>query len=216
MAKIQTVTGPLAPADVGVTLTHEHMMFGITGWDLDPALTFDRPARLVDATDELRELKAAGAALLVDLTAIASGRDVDFMVRASRDSVVSVVACTGFWTGLGMPGHFQRKTVEELFVRELTGGMGTTDVPAGIIKVGTMDPEMSESEHRLSSGGGAGQQAHRHRGQHPRPGWPEPWNPGAESPRPAASRGPAGGGGNGPRPRSHWSLRRHRPAGMAP
>lgn len=152
MAKIQSVTGPLAPADVGITLTHEHMMFGITGWDLDPTLTFDREARLADATDELRELKAAGASLVVDLTAIASGRDVDFMARASRDSGVSVVACTGFWTGLGMPGHFERKTVEELeqlFVQELTRGMGTTDVPAGIIKVGTMDPEMSEPEHRL-------------------------------------------------------------------
>lgn len=152
MAAIRTVTGVVEPGAVGITLMHEHLMFGYMGWHWDTTFTLDREQALDQVVKELRALKAAGGTTVVDVTPICSGRDVGFLVRASADSGVQLVACTGFWSQLGMPTHFQRKTVddlEELFVRELTQGMATTSVPAGIIKVGTMGEHMTEAEHRL-------------------------------------------------------------------
>ncbi len=152
MAVIRTVTGAVEPSAAGVTLMHEHLMFGYTGWHWDTTFTLDREQALAEVVAELRALKAAGGATVVDVTPICSGRDVDFLVRAAKESGVQIVACTGFWSQLGMPTHFQRKTVDELediFVRELSQGMAATAVPAGIIKVGTMGEHMTEPEHRL-------------------------------------------------------------------
>jgi phosphotriesterase-related protein len=152
MARIQTVAGPVAPETLGVTLMHEHLLFGFPGWHLDPTASFDREAAFSKVRAELAELKQAGVDLIVDVTPIASGRDVDFLVRASAAAGIRLVACTGFWSERGMPAHFWEKSVEELeglFTQELTKGMWTTTVPAGIIKVGTKGEHMTPLEHGL-------------------------------------------------------------------
>ena len=154
MPKIQTVTGAMAPESLGVAFMHEHLLFGFPGWDLDPAMAFDREAVFNGVVKELRDLKEAGANLLVDLTPIASGRDVDFLVRASTASGLRVLACTGFWSERGMPPHFHppqksSEDLEEIFVKELTVGMGATNVLAGIIKIGTKGEHMTPMEEGL-------------------------------------------------------------------
>jgi phosphotriesterase-related protein len=159
MAKVQTISGPLAPERMGMTLMHEHLMFGLPGWHLDPTRSFNREEVFEKVVGELKALKQAGGTLLVDVTPIASGRDVDFLARASAAAGVPVVACTGFWSELGMPGHFQQSQksvddLEELFTQELTKGMGTTTIPAGIIKVGTKGEHMTPLERGLFQAAG--------------------------------------------------------------
>ena len=152
MAQVQTVTGLLAPEAIGPVLMHEHLMSGLCGWQFDPTLTFDPEYAHNTVVKELKEAKQAGAGLVVDVTGIATGRDVDFLERVSAASGLPVVACTGFLCERGMPNHFWAKSVdqlEELFVRELTQGMGRTNIRAGIIKIGTMGEHMTPLEHRL-------------------------------------------------------------------
>ena len=36
MKKINTVLGPIAPEDLGLTLIHEHITAGYPGWECDP------------------------------------------------------------------------------------------------------------------------------------------------------------------------------------
>jgi predicted metal-dependent phosphotriesterase family hydrolase len=154
MSKIQTVTGVVAPESIDISFMHEHLLFGLPGWDLDPGMAFDRQVVMDGVVKELRALKQAGADLLVDLSPIASGRDVNFMVEAATASDMRIVACTGFWSERGMPSHYHPplKSVddlEEIFVGELTNGMGTTDVLAGIIKIGTKGEHMTPMEEGL-------------------------------------------------------------------
>jgi phosphotriesterase-related protein len=149
----------MRPEAIGLTMMHEHLLFGLPGWHLDPTRSFDREAVFQKVTEEVKAFKAAGGSLLVDVTPIASGRDVEFLIQASKATGVHIVACTGFWSELGMPGHFQQSQksvgdLEELFVQELTRGIGATNVPAGIIKVGTKGEHMSPLEKGLFQAAG--------------------------------------------------------------
>ena len=154
MAKVQTVTGMINPSEVDISLMHEHLWFHLLGWESDPsqAQTYDREAMLQKIGGKMKALRAAGASLFVDATPIGIRSDVDGMVRISEESGVYVVASTGFIYSLAIPFYFHEWTVdqfENLFVHELTQGMGTSSVRAGIIKVGTWREHMTELEKRV-------------------------------------------------------------------
>ena len=88
---------------------------------------------------------------MVDCSGIGFGRDIELYRMISKYSGVHVIACTGFWTGLGMSGYFLDKGIdymEDLFLREMTRGIGTTGVKAGIIKVGNSESTFTEWEER--------------------------------------------------------------------
>ena len=79
MTTIQTVTGPCRPADLGLTLMHEHLIIGWPGWDSDTAAAaFDRREAKKMCVDRMHELKALGVTTLLDPCPIDLGRDVEF------------------------------------------------------------------------------------------------------------------------------------------
>lgn len=139
MAYVQTVLGTIHPDEMGVTLMHEHVGFGVPGWEYDTATWFD-PVRRFEAVDrDLRDLRLAGGSTFVDCSGIGLGRDVYFFVNLAKSSGIHLVAATGFWADSGILGHFRNKDVDyltEVYVHELTKGMEHTNVKAGIIKLG--------------------------------------------------------------------------------
>lgn len=139
MTYVNTVLGTIAPEEMGVTLMHEHVGFGVPGWEYDPGAWFN-PIRRFEAIDrDLRGLKLAGGSTFADCSGLGLGRDIELFVNLAKSSGIHLVACTGFWADDGILGHFRTKDVDyftELFVRELTVGMGHTKIKAGFIKVG--------------------------------------------------------------------------------
>jgi phosphotriesterase-related protein len=139
--QVQTVLGPVVPGALGVVDMHEHVRFGMPGWETDSGPLFEHDAMLAETVKRFGAFQAAGGATIVDVTGIGLGRDVAFYQEVARGANVQLVACTGFWAQRGILPRYQHwydiDAFVELFVRELTVGIGDSGVRAGVIKVAT-------------------------------------------------------------------------------
>jgi phosphotriesterase-related protein len=152
MPSVQTVLGPVDQESLGQVLMHEHLLFALPGWDLDCTLAWNRAAALERIAGELTAARQAGLGSFVDLTAIGVCRDPEFMREVSSRSGVHLLAATGWWIAAGIAQHFQTLTVERLhqiMLREITQGIGSTGVKAGIIKVGTSKDQVLPAEENV-------------------------------------------------------------------
>jgi phosphotriesterase-related protein len=147
MQNVQTVTGGCRPDELGPTLMHEHLLVGWPGWEAyageEGAARGERLARCVAQMQELREL---GVRTLLDPCPIDLGRDVELMAEVAQRSGVRIVCATGLYKeDFGAPAYFKFRTqfgdalgeMTDVFVHELTEGVGPTGIRAGVIKVAT-------------------------------------------------------------------------------
>ena len=153
MPTVTTVRGPVDTADLGVTLIHEHLLIGWPGWEKDPLTTFDRRGEIEKAVARLQELRGLGVQTFVDPCPVDIGRDVEFAAEVADRAGIHYVAATGMYKEeLGMPTHFRQMSVDalaELYVREITEGIGGTGIRAGVIKVATAAPITAHEEKNL-------------------------------------------------------------------
>ena len=137
--QVQTVLGPVDAGDLGRTLMHEHV-FVLTA-DVQqnyPEEWGDEEARVADAVRRLRELPAHGIDTIVDVTVIGQGRNVARVKRiAQQVPELNIVVATGCYTFDEVPMYFWRRppaVMTELFVRDITEGIGHTGAKAGMLK----------------------------------------------------------------------------------
>ncbi len=161
---VQTVTGAIPVSELGRTLMHEHLFIAFGGAEFDPTAVFDRPAFVAEAARRLRELREVhGVRSFVDPCPIELGRDVTLMREISEKSGVHVICTTGFYfEEMGLPPYWRARTTDEiaeLYIREITHGIGTTGIRAGAIKVATGAPIITEQEKRFLAAACIAQQA---------------------------------------------------------
>ena len=153
MSKVYTILGPIEPGEVGICDMHEHVLWNSPGWQFSPEAFqhFDRPRVFEKIQADLLDYKSLGGRTIVDVSGIGMGRDVDFYADLSRETGVNIVACTGFWAERKILTYFTVRDLDymtDLFVREATRGIGTTNVRAGIIKVGAGRNELTSLEEQ--------------------------------------------------------------------
>lgn len=138
MATVETALGPIPTTALGPTLMHEHIVTRSPGVHENWPHLFDRPGILTMAEQKLGDLHARGIRTIVDLTTVDLGRDIDLIVDVAKRAKVHVIVATGVWW---MPqryfGVHAADAVAELFVRDITQGIGTSGVKAAIIKCAT-------------------------------------------------------------------------------
>jgi predicted metal-dependent phosphotriesterase family hydrolase len=154
MAHVQTVLGPIDPADLGFTLPHEHTQIALwhieSRWDYWQ-LTRDEPVIL----DELARFSAAGGSGLVDLTLPGVGRDPAWLRRLAEASGLHLVMGCGWYRTAYYPpeARIDRRSTDDLadeLVAEIEGGVGDSGVRPGIIgEIGTDKPWVSPAEERV-------------------------------------------------------------------
>src|SRR6185369_16818610 len=148
---VQTVTGPIGLDQLGRALMHEHLFIAFPGAEFDPTATFDRSAFVAEADRRLRQLRTEhGLRTFVDPCPIELGRDAALMKEIAEKSEMNVVCTTGFYfEEMGLPVYWRARTVDEiaeLYIREITQGIGRTGVRAGAIKVATGAPAITPLE----------------------------------------------------------------------
>jgi phosphotriesterase-related protein len=156
---IHTVTGTCRPGDLGLTLMHEHLIIGWPGWESDAAgAPFDRRETKRRCVDRMLELKALGVSALVDPCPIDLGRDVEFAAEVAQASGVHVVCATGLYKEeSGAAPYFKFRSaftdsvseMSEIFVKEVTDGIGSTGIKAGVIKVATGPNQITPYERNV-------------------------------------------------------------------
>ena len=151
MKSINTVTGTTTAEQLGTTLMHEHLLIGWAGWELDCAAPkFERRAAFRNAVDRLKELKDLGLQSFVDPCPMDIGRDVNFMAEVAEASGVRIVCATGLYKeDLGNTAYFKQRSVDEIaevYSSEITKGVGSTGIKAGIIKCATGKGQVTKYE----------------------------------------------------------------------
>jgi phosphotriesterase-related protein len=156
---VMTVTGPVPVDKLGMTLMHEHFTFAYPGWFADDSLApYNREAAEAACLKVLEDVKKLGVKTIVDATAAdVGGRDPILLRSLSEKSGVNIIAATGlFPENVGAAGYYKwqsamrgrnlEEDLYELFSTELTIGIRGTGVKAGLLKVATGDPGITEYE----------------------------------------------------------------------
>lgn len=144
------MTGDIRPEQLGRTHCHEHVLFR-------PVIDRGGDLRRIDpagARAELASFRASGGSGLVDATVVELGRDPEALAEASRATGVHIVMATGhtareWWDGALALDRASVGQLAEEMVADLTEGIGSTSVTAGVIKVGTSLDEMDPAEIRI-------------------------------------------------------------------
>jgi phosphotriesterase-related protein len=137
MATVNSVLGPLDCAQLGFTLTHEHVFTASAGIQYTyPELFGDFGKLTEQAVLTLNEARDGGVQTIIEVSTLDLGRDVRFLAEMARRSGVNIIAATGIWRDI--PRALWARSPDEvaaLFVREIEQGIEGSGIKAGIIKV---------------------------------------------------------------------------------
>ena len=138
MAELQTVRGPIETSEMGTTLIHEHVLFQFDDSRRKQSIDF--------AVKLLKDAQQVGVRTVIDLTPV---RRIDWFMEIAAQVDVHIVACTGYYVDRLTPkplAELSEAQMTERMVCELTEGIDTTGVRAGIIKVAANKPELTPWE----------------------------------------------------------------------
>jgi hypothetical protein len=163
MKQVQTVLGPISVEQLGVSLMHEHLVIGWPGWVFDPLARFDRMKVTAMLIERLLELKTLGVSTFVDPCPIELGRNPELAAEVAEATGVHIICATGLYTNrLGIPVYFRQRSVDEIadiFKRELTEGIGSSGIRAGLIKCATGLNEITRHEEKCLRAAGRAHKA---------------------------------------------------------
>lgn len=176
---IQTVLGPIAPHELGVTLMHEHLLLDARpSWqepreasrielarrpvtpDLlhvlrqDPFVNLDNCALFDEdaATDEASRFRELGGQTIVDATCRGIGRDPAALRRISVRTGLNLVMGTGYYLERTHPPEVARGDIgdlSEIMVRDLVEGDERTGVRAGYIGEIGISADFTQQEEKV-------------------------------------------------------------------
>lgn len=151
--RVQTVLGPVDPAGLGMTLTHEHVVLEMWADDGHTHVGQLRDHAVLRA--ELEAFAAAGGTCLVDQTPGGAGRDPLQLRRLSEETGVAIVTGCGWYTEPFYPpaANLARRSVADVaaeLVAEIEDGLDGTGVRPGIIgEIGAGQGWVSPLEERV-------------------------------------------------------------------
>jgi len=147
---VNTVLGPVKAEKLGTTLMHEHFTFAYPGWFADATIApYDYTAALKTNIGVIKRAQKYGITTIVDATPNdVGGRDPKLYKELAKKTGINIICATGLYTEHeGSPAYFKTrqdwygtdivKMISEIFIKEITGGIGTSGVKAGVIKCGT-------------------------------------------------------------------------------
>ncbi|MBQ9328032.1 MAG: hypothetical protein IJ225_05805 [Solobacterium sp.] len=155
---IQTVTERIDESHVHSTLAHEHLVFGFPGMKEDPDNKYQPDTAYENCRVRIDMIRPYDVNLIVDPTPIECGRDPLFLKRIAEDMNIFIVCATGFFKDdenalsiLKTVSYTEdlERLLRDLYIREITEGIGETGVKAGIIKVASSFQEIKPLEKVL-------------------------------------------------------------------
>ena len=177
--KIQTVLGPIEPRELGVTLTHEHLLIDLTAILTTPVETTARQQYFAPMTpeslgkvryygeinyanyqvldinvaiDEAGLYKQYGGPSLVDATSIGIARDPVGLARISRATGVNVIMGASFYVDPAHPVYVATSSEDELaeqIIRDVSEGVDGTGIRSGVIGEVGCSWPLTESERKV-------------------------------------------------------------------
>ena len=158
-SKVNSVTGQISSNELGITLMHEHILFGYPGWEGDLTIApFDRQTIVNTGVEVLNQLKTLGLTTYVDATTNDCGRNPEIYKEISEKTGINIICSTGYYfEGEGSSVYWKFRSslgdvsdeIYELFMKEITVGIHNTDIKAGVIKVGSSKGTITDYEKMM-------------------------------------------------------------------
>lgn len=157
--QIQTAAGPIPTEALGKTLMHEHLVMAMAGWESDTSAPVRRAEDLVQiCVDRVEELKTAGFASLLDPCPMDIGRDPELCGEVAARTGFNILFSTGiynehlggaYWRYKVMADPAGAERLAEMYVTELTDGVGPARLRPAVIKLAIGTNPESVFEERL-------------------------------------------------------------------
>lgn len=151
IGQVMTVCGPVAPDQLGVTLSHDHVI--VDAWD------FQKPRYDVILDDEsimLEEVgfyRDAGGRTICDPTNIGIGRNPEALHRISQAAGVNIVMGAGWYREAVYPRYIYETSTNDLaqmLVSEILNGVAESGIRPGFIgEIGTERGALSPANERV-------------------------------------------------------------------
>jgi predicted metal-dependent phosphotriesterase family hydrolase len=153
--QVITVTGPVDPNSLGVTLPHEHVMVDFIGADKVNSDRYDHDQVYEAVLPHLKQLRQAGCQSFVDCTPTYLARDPQLLKRLSEASGLHILTNTGYYgarQGKYLPKHALEESADQLAERWLAEwkvGINSTEIRPGFIKIGVDGGRLTDVNRKL-------------------------------------------------------------------
>ncbi len=151
--RIVTVNGPIRPEELGVTLSHDHIL--VDAWGMTPG--YEDYGTILDnedlAIEELKGYRQAGGRALCDPTTVGIGRNPEALKRISQAVGIHIVMGCGWYRERVYPPYVFQEHPDRLadrLVQELTEGVDGTGIRPGFIgEIGTERFYITPAQERV-------------------------------------------------------------------
>jgi phosphotriesterase-related protein len=152
---VQTVTGPVPAAQLGLTLMHEHVLVDFIGADQVSPQRYDANHAFTTVLPHLLQARTNGCRTLVECTPAFLGRDVALLKRLSEASDLHILTNTGLY-GAAKDKHLPRYAFSESagqfaarWTREFEHGIDGSSIKPAFMKIGVDEAPLSEVDRKL-------------------------------------------------------------------
>jgi phosphotriesterase-related protein len=149
--KVHTVQGLLDPELMGLTYSHEHLL-----WSPPEPYSAQDPDLVMDdvntAIDEVLSFSRAGGQTIVEMTTPELKRSPKELLAISKATNVNIIAATGYNKGKFCEKVIFDKDIDTLIndmLIDLQVGMDGTSICAGLIKASSSQDVMSAGEEKV-------------------------------------------------------------------
>jgi phosphotriesterase-related protein len=151
--RVMTVCGPISPEDLGITLSHDHIL--LDAWGM--TARYENYSLILDDEDvltaEVQKYRSAGGGAICDPTNVGIGRNPEGLARISKATGVHVVMGAGWYRERVYPQYVYEDTPNQLaerLIRELAVGVDGTGIRPGFIgEIGTERGHIAPAEERV-------------------------------------------------------------------
>jgi phosphotriesterase-related protein len=154
-AIIMTVKGPVPVDQMGVTLTHEHILVDFIGADSISESRWDRTKVINKVMPYLRQIRELGCRTFVECTPAFLGRDPLILKSLSDSTGLNIITNTGFYGAHNnkfIPAFAFNESADQLaqrWIKEWEQGIGNTGIRPGFIKIAVNSDSLSEFHKKL-------------------------------------------------------------------
>jgi phosphotriesterase-related protein len=152
---IMTVNGPIPPSEMGMTLTHEHILVDFIGADSINESRWDKLKVTETILPFLEQIKSLGCKTFIECTPSFLGRDPALLKTLSSSSGLNIITNTGYY-GAGnnkyIPAFVYNETADQIaarWINEWENGIEATGVRPGFIKIGVGSESLSELHKKI-------------------------------------------------------------------
>lgn len=142
-----TVNGAIFSSEMGVTLTHEHVMVDLVGADSTGFHRWNRDEVVERALPFFLEASGRGIDTIIEATPAYLGRDPFILAEISRRSGVQIITNTGFYGAVEnrfIPHYVYEETAEEIaarWIHEFENGIDGSEIRPGFIKMSVAEEQ---------------------------------------------------------------------------